>query len=170
MTDTHETTKKDALTRIREGAVHMRSKNYFYLKLAVVAAIASLALLVSIFIFNFILFSIFAEHRAPLLGYGPPGYLVFLQMFPWPLLIVDVLLLIGLRMLLRRFEFGYRSPTLYLLFGVLVVVGALGFVLYEHTDVNDRIEREAHKGHFPTPVKDFFDDAHRPAPPRGTFH
>jgi hypothetical protein len=46
----------------------------------------------------------------------------------------------------------------------LVVIGAFGFVIYEHTDVNERIEHAAHHGHLPTPVGSFYDDARQQPP------
>lgn len=165
MTLHSDTIKDRVLSRIEEGRVHVHSKYYFYAKVALTLLVALLALLVSIFIFNFILFSLFAEHRAPLLGYGPSGYWLFLILFPWPLLAIDLVLLALLQQLLRVFEFGYKKPVIYLFFASLVVIGACGFFVYAHTGLNSRIEQEAHHRHFLRPVESFFNDAHLPPPP-----
>lgn len=166
MTLTPSHMKDHILARIREGSVHARSKYYFYAKVALVVCVALLALIISMFIFNFILFSIFAEHRAPLLHYGPSGYWLFIQLFPWPLFVIDLALLFILQHLMRMFEFVYRKPVVYLLVLTLLGSGVCGFFLFAHTNINARIEQEAHHGHLPPPVRDFFDDAHLPPPPR----
>lgn len=152
------------MTRIREGSVHMRTREYFYLEVFATSMVAVLVLLLSVLIFNFILFGIFAGHHEPLLAQGVPGLLIFLKLFPWPLLAADILLLILLRVLLKRFEIAYRSPTLYVLLALLVIIGSSGFILYHQTDVNERIEREAHRGHLPPPVGRFFDESRKPPP------
>ncbi|MDB5195463.1 MAG: hypothetical protein JWO84_647 [Parcubacteria group bacterium] len=152
------------LERIRAGRLPMRSRSYFILRASAVVFVAILALVLSIFLFNLVLFVLFTGGRAPLLAHGTNGLLVFIRFFPWWVLLADVLLLALLRSLLRQYSFGYRSPTLFFFFGLAVVVGSFGFILYHHTDVNERIEHAAHRGHLPPPVGSFYDDARRTLP------
>ncbi|MDB4992129.1 MAG: hypothetical protein JWL75_374 [Parcubacteria group bacterium] len=158
--------KERILSQIKKGDIVVRSKQYLYVRMVGTAALAILALGFSILICNFIFFSLFAEHRAPLLGYGPPGYVLFIQFFPWPLLIADIMLLVFLRYLLRTFQFTYRNPLLYFVIGFLVLVGFGGILVNQTTGFNRRVEFEAHRGHLPPPVGRFFDDAHRAPPAR----
>jgi hypothetical protein len=164
MTTPEKNISQSVLERIRAGRISMHSRTYFVLRAATIIFVAILAFVFSIFLFNLVLFILFTGGRAPLLAHGANGFLIFIQFFPWWMLLADILLLALLRNLLRQYSFGYRSPTLYLVFGMLVLVGSLGFILYHHTDVNERIEHAAHRGHLPPPVRAFYDDARRTLP------
>ncbi len=155
---------KNVLDRIHAGRVSMHSRSYFVLRAATVIFVAIFALVLSIFLFNLVLFVLFTGGRAPLLTHGTNGFLFFVRFFPWWILLADILLLVLLRSLVRQYSFSYRRPTLYVVFTILVVVGSLGFLLYHHTDVNERIEHEAHRGRLPPPIRAFYDDARRVLP------
>jgi hypothetical protein len=151
------------LEKIRAHQVTMRPRVYFTLKTVAFAAVALLALLLSVSIGCFILFTLRTSYETSLLGFGPSGLFIFLRLFPWPLLILDIACIILLEWMLRKFRFGYRSPLLYLLFGILVVILSVSGVL-DNDHVSDFVLRGAHDRGVPI-VGDFYDQGRRPPPP-----
>lgn len=156
--------------QIASGRVHMHSRALFVLKRVVLALLAFLVFTTSMFIVNFMLFSIHMQSAEELLEFGPRGWYAFLLFFPWGLLIVDVLSTVLLVMLFRTFRFGYRVPLLYI-FGVLIVGATLfGFTLERHTPMNAFIMHRVDSDDVPEPVR-MFGRMHTPPPPHeGTCH
>lgn len=156
---------KDRLLKdIRSGDVAMRPKFYFTLKVAALVVGVLAAVVITVFIFNFILFTIRINSQDALLGFGPRGWEAFMRFFPWHLLVLDIALVVGLQWLLRQFKFGYKIPVLYLLAGLLVAAIAAGFVLDRGTPINDRLYEMRGRG-LPPPLGNFYDRARRPPPP-----
>jgi len=154
---------KKVLDKIRAHQVTMRPRLYFTLKSVTVAAVAIFTLLLSVSIGSFILFTIRTSYETSLLGFGPSGLLIFLMLFPWPLLILDIMCIIILEWMLRKFRFGYRSPLLYLLFGIFVIIlSASSFI--DSDRVSDTVLRGAHDIDLPI-IGDFYDRGRRPPPP-----
>ena len=163
--DPNHNLKDNILRKIRSGDIAVRPKIYFTIKMAALAAVAFAVLVISIFIFNFIFFSIRVNSQDALLGFGPRGILMFLVLFPWKLLLLDIALVMLLEELLRRFSIGYRSPVLYLLLGLLAVASVLGLVLDRGTGFNDHLFIRAREGHgLPPPFQDAYRNAQMPFP------
>lgn len=155
--------KDKILTDIKSGEITMRPKIYFTLKIAALVLGTFAVVVISIFIFNFILFTIRISGQDNLLGFGPRGWEVFVRHFPWHLLVLDVALIIGLQWLLRQFKFGYKIPILYLLLGLLCITSVAGFALDRGTPFNDRLYQMRGQG-LPPPLGGFYGRANRPPP------
>ena len=157
----HDTEKKDAmkdeiLRKIHADTLRMRPKLYFTLQVASLVILVLVILVVSVFICNFILFSIRINSHDALLGFGPRGLLSFLRFFPWPLLILDGALLILLQWLVRQFRFGYKSPMLFLFLAIILMTGAVGLILDRETPLNDMLLRGSDEHRLPP----FFGDVY----------
>ena len=122
----------------------MRPRAYFVLQVAALVFLGLVVLLVSVFIFNFILFSIRINRTDLLLGHGPRGWGAFIRFFPWTLLIIDVALIALLEWLLRQFRFGNKVPVLYLLAGLLLATAVVGLVVDRGTPLNDDLFQMRH--------------------------
>jgi hypothetical protein len=153
------------LEKIDTRELSMRPKIYFTLKVAALVLITLAVLVISIFIFNFILFSSRINGHESLLGFGPRGILTFLEFFPWWLLGIDIALIILLEWLLRQFRFGYKSPVLYLLLTLLVVTASTAFLIDRGTAFNDQLLDRAEHHHLPPPLNNFYGEAHHHASP-----
>jgi len=161
----HQESAKDAvLAQIREKKVSMRPKVYFTLKAALILIVAGIILLVSVGIVNFIAFSLRLNGHESLLAFGPRGVLAFLAIFPWPLVVIDALLVVLLEELLRRFRFTYRSPMLYLILAILAVALSVGITLDRATPLNDDLLQSADHDHLPPPLEALYEGARAPAP------
>lgn len=157
----HSTIKDRLLKDIRAGEVHMTPRAYFTLKLSALIIMALSALAISIFICNFIFFSIRFSGQHELLGFGSRGFTTFLYFFPWHLLAIDILLIALLQRLLRQFRTGYKIPVLYLLGALILAAALLGFAV-DSTRINDRMAERSER--LPSPFRDFYDRAQRPLP------
>ena len=156
------------LKDIRSGDVQMTPRAYFTLKILALGALALGVLVTTIFIFNFISFSVRVNHHEALLGFGPRGYLSFANVFPWHLLILDLLLVILLEWLIRKFKMGYNIPVLYLLGALIFGAATLGFAL-DRTPFNDRVIE--HEGRLPPSIGRLYEHARRgPSPESGMCH
>ncbi len=161
-----ENLKERVFAEIANDDVKIYSKAHFALRLILVAVVAILALIISVFLFTIVLFGLRVSGREALLNFGAAGFWAFLRFFPWALLVTDIVLVIALEWLLRRFRFGYRSPVLYLLLGLLAVSASLGFLIDRTTGVNDALLRQADARHLPNPIADLYEGMRHAPPPR----
>ena len=143
----------------------MHPKYYFWLRVAAVALVSFAALVVSVVICNFILFSIRINSQDVFLSFGPRGWGAFLYFFPWKLFIVDILLVGLLLWLLRQFTFGYKSPLLYMFLGLFVFTVGAGLLLDRATGLNEHFLREAEERRLPPPMRDFYVKVRHTPPP-----
>jgi hypothetical protein len=157
------TASKKVLDKIRSQQLTMRPRLYFTLKSIALAVVAILTLLLTVSIGSFILFSIRTSYETSLLGFGPSGLLIFLQLFPWALFMLDIACIVLLEWMLRKFRFGYRSPLLYLLFGILVIILSATSVI-DTGRFSDSVLRGAHDIDIPI-VGDFYESGRRPPSP-----
>lgn len=159
------TSLKDRLMHdIKDGKVSMRPRIYFTLRLAALVATVLAILAITVFIVNFISFSIRISMNDTLLGFGAPGVGAFLAHFPWHLAVLDALLVLLLQYLLRHFRFGYRIPILYVVMALVAGAGLVGFALDRTTPFNDRMHEK--RMHLPPGPRGLYDGV-RP-PPRGS--
>ncbi len=143
----------------------MRPRAYFIAKVAVLALVALAIVLVSIFLLNFILFSIRISSQDALLGFGARGLAAFFALFPWGLLIIDVLLIAGAQWLLREFKAGYKLPISFVLMGLLAAV-IVGGALLDRAGLNDRLLDRFDRDELHGPLGDLYGSA-RILPPPG---
>lgn len=155
----------DVLARIRAHEVAMRPRVYFTLRFVALVAVSVAILLISIFIFNFILFSIRLNGDDALLGFGPRGIEAFLRFFPWTLLVLDIALVMLLQWLLRSFRFGYKRPVLPLLGGLLLFTLVAGLAMDRGTGVNEQLLRGADRHLLPPPFGDVYGRVRHDLPP-----
>lgn len=159
--------KEQILKRINANTLHMRPKLYFTAQVIALVALTFAILVISVFICNFILFSIRINSHDVLLGFGPRGFEAFIILFPWPLLVLDGGLIILLQRLLRKFRFGYKSPVLLLFAGLIVLTGAIGLILDRDTPLNDVLLRGSDEHRLPMPIGDMYGRARHLLPDAG---
>ncbi len=160
--NTHKSIRDTVAEKIKLGAVSMHSPLHFVLRsIALLSALFGV-LVVSTLILNFILFSIRFNGHHELLGFGFSGVCAFLKFFPWPLLVIDIVLIGLVVYLFREFRAGYRIPTLYLGILLFVSVSALGLLLEETTPFNGHVLEELRENRLPRPLPFVMDRMHMP--------
>lgn len=155
------------LSKIERNEVRMHSRIYFILLGGVVIVLAVLTLLLSVFLGNLLSFTLRINGHDGLLALGTQGLVLFVQVFPWWLLLITIALVILVAWLARRFSFVYRTPALFVF--ALLVAGALlaGFTLDRGTPLNDHLLQDADDGHLPAPLSGLYQGS-RHAPPPGS--
>lgn len=143
--------KDEILRKIEAHELSMRPKVYFTLKVVVFTLLAFAVLVVTVFIFNFILFFFRLNSLAMLPGFGARGFIAFIRFFPWEFLLLDILLIFALQWVVRKFRFGYKTPTLYVLGGLVVVTALCGFIIDRGTYFNDFLLHRADEQRLPMP-------------------
>jgi len=156
--------KEKLLQDIKEGKVAMTPRVYFTVRFAALVATALSILVVTIFIVNFISFSVRISMSDSLLGFGPRGFSAFLWHFPWPFLLADIGLIILLQHLLRHFSFGYRIPVLYVVGALIAFAAIFGIVMDRATPLNDMLHERREK--LPPGARGMYEGV-RP-PPKGS--
>ena len=121
--------KEKVLEEIGHGGVRKRSRAYFIAQIVLVATLFIIALTLSVFVLSFAIFSLHESGEQFLLGFGWRGVVTFISLFPWTLLIIDVLLFILVEWLSRRFKVGYRIPVLRALLWIIIFVIAGGIIV-----------------------------------------
>jgi hypothetical protein len=161
----HEEHKKgsrdEILARIRRDGIAMKPRLFFTAHIVATALTAVAVLAVSIFIFNFILFSIRINSHDAFLSFGPRGIEMFFRFFPWIFLFADIGLIVLLETLVRKFRFGYRLPIVYLVGGILVLTVFFALILDRGTSFNDRLMDRAGDHRLPPPLNDLYSGARR---------
>lgn len=152
------------LTHIRSGGVRMRSKLYFAVQIALTFIVACAVLALSIFLASYILFVLRINGHESLLSFGWRGVGVFFELIPWALVGADVVLLLVLEWMLRRFKFGYQHSILYLFLFLIVVAGTLGVALDRGTPFHDTLSKHAENNELVFPLTALYEHARRPAP------
>ena len=171
---TKDSLRDGILAKINSNQVRMRSRAFFVLRIIGIVVLAVAVLALSIAIANFISFMVRVNGQGPLLDLGWQGIWIFIQVFPWPVLIVDLICIFLLERLLRMFRFGYRSPALYLFISILFVAGVGGILLDRGTPLNNDLLHQADQGRLLPPLGALYQGSRRPPPPnsdayRGTL-
>lgn len=161
--------KDRILHKIEHREVQMRSRTFFICKLLGVLVLALGILLLSVFIGTVLFFTLRINGHDGLLGLGIRGFVLFAQVFPWWLLILDGVLITALAWLVRSFQFGYRRPALYILFACVSIALVTGFTIDHNTSFNDRLLQDADDGGLPTPLQSVYKGTRRP-PPEGAAY
>lgn len=117
------------INTIKSGEVKMHSRSYFIAQTLLAALGAVLVFFFILFISTFIIFALQENGGLFAAGFGPPGWLIFLNSLPWSLLLLSIVLVLLLWLLLRRYAVVYHQPFLYLLLILIVVISLTCFFL-----------------------------------------
>ncbi|MFA5830040.1 MAG: hypothetical protein WC843_06155 [Candidatus Gracilibacteria bacterium] len=130
------------------------------LKLILLITVGVLALLTSSVLISFIIFSVNVSGKMFLLGFGARGISMFFLLFPWKILVINVLLLFLLEWLIKRFQFGYRRPFIYLLSCALAISIVAGLII-NATPLHQAILKSNEERHLPV-IGSFYEHLRRP--------
>jgi len=158
------------MERIQARQVSMRPRAYFMLKLASLAALSGLILVISILLSNLISFDLRLNGHDRLLGLGWRGIYIAIVSFPWWLLVIDVGLIVLLRSLLKAYSFGYKNAWLPLVGALLLISSAAGATLDHGTMLNDTLLQRADDDRLPSPINALYAEIrHLPHEENGEF-
>lgn len=154
--------RERVLERIKDNKVEVYSKAHFTFRIILLAIVAVFTLAISVSILNFVFFSVRISGRGTLLDFGPRGFWFFLAVFPWILLLVDIILISVLEWLVRKFSFGYRKSVLYMFMAIFAVIVSLSIFLSQGTNLNDALFHRGNANRAAGPFGALYDYARRP--------
>jgi hypothetical protein len=167
--DINKDIKSSVLEQIQTGKINMRPHFHFVLGVVSLIIVAVLTLLISSLLISFIIFSLVASGKLFLFGFGMRGFLMFFLLFPWFLLIFEIILIALLEWLIKKFKFGYRSSLSRLVFVILLASIAIGVIIVI-TPFHSSIQQRAEQRNLPIPfVGDFYRGIRRPPPGQEIF-
>jgi hypothetical protein len=155
------------LKQIENGTLCMRPRILFTLRFLAVLGTALVVLLLSSYVGSLILFSLEEGGEELLLGFGMRGVLTFLALFPWRLLLVDIVAIVVLRFLLQGLRPIYRFSfsTVLLVLGIASVLLAL---LISSTPLHRFLLERALTDELPL-IGGLYNDLHTPDESQGEF-
>lgn len=159
--------KNLVLEKIQTGKISMRPRFYFMLKVVALIFISVLTLLTSSLLVSFIIFSLVSSGKLFLFGFGLHGFLMFFLLFPWPLLLIEIALILLLEWLIKKFKFGYRTSLSRLVFVILLISIAIS-VMIVVTPFHKGLQHRAEKRGLPF-VGDYYRGIRRPLPSEEIF-
>jgi hypothetical protein len=126
-----EALKQILIEKIEKGSLRQKPRWQFVLA-------ATLSIIGIVFLFGAVLYIISfialitrEQEFLRLLGFGPKGFFVFLHQAPWILIFLLACISIILYILIKRYAFAYKKPTLYLLGGIGCVVCLISFTIFK---------------------------------------
>lgn len=155
------------LEQIKDGSVRMHSRSFFVLRTIAVLVAAVGVFILSAFLASFIFFSLEEGGEQFLLGFGFKGVMAYLILFPWPLLVLDILGIFILRFVLRGFRpvYGVSFATVLGILVALSVAFALGI---NSTPLHDILEEHAGNDDLPL-IGQLYSDVRIPDEDKGEY-
>ncbi|TRZ79644.1 hypothetical protein D4R86_05620 [bacterium] len=147
---------KKILKKIKKDKLKMRSKFYFISGSLLLSFGIAASLMFSIFLISIISFRIRTQGHFNFLRFGGPGYHMFLFNFPWSILLLAIIGIVGGLTLIKKFDISYKKPyALTIAFSILLVL--LFGILVDNLGFNKRISGLK-------PMKPFYGDEDVQAP------
>lgn len=159
--------KEEIFKKIESGELSMKPKLFFYFKIGVLLLSIFTALVVSSFLISYMLYSLRIGGQLYLLSYGSKGIYEFFMIFPWFVLVLDILLLFLIDWLIKSFRFGYNSPIIYLFLGTFMLITILGSLI-NFTIFNKAMMFRAEYNSLPI-VSNYYNGIRRSHSKQGTF-
>ena len=154
---------EDILEKIKKNELPIKSKTYFRLKYLILLCLLAAIFITSLFLLTFIIFSLSAAGQLALITFGTPGLKLFLILFPWKLLALDIILVFLLGWLLRTFRFGYRTPVVYLLLTILTVIIGTSLIIDRIRPFHHNLLHQADLKQLPL-LEEMYENVRRPPP------
>jgi hypothetical protein len=159
--------KNKILAEIRSGQLKQKPHWYFVLRGSLIGTGIGITLCLVLYLASFIFFILRQTGVWFVPAFGFQGWFVFFRSLPWLLVGLSAVFVIILELLVRHYAFAYREPLIYSVFGIVLIVFAGGFLLFE-TSFHRALLSVAEHHALPSPIGDFyrgygaqrFDDIH----------
>ncbi len=140
--------KQDVLAAIAGGEIKQRPRWFFVLRGTLVGIGIGLGLCVVLYLISFILFILRETGVWFTPAFGFRGWFVFFRSLPWVLIGLSLIFTAVLEILVKRYSFAYREPLMYSVLGIVAIVAAGGFLLFE-TSLHQSLFDSARRGGLP---------------------
>ncbi len=140
--------KKHIVEKIKQGEVLMRPRWYFVLKAVLAVAGVLLVFVGALYFLSFIVFMLHETGLWFVPAFGFSGLSLLIFSLPWILLFVSGVCFIALEVLVRKYSFAYRTPVLYSVLALLLLV-MLGSVFLSRIEFHERLWGSMRERHVP---------------------
>jgi hypothetical protein len=145
MEDKEQKLENNVMGKIKSGKIGLKSKYLFLAEKLGLGTAFALSVLLSVLLFNLILFYLKETDNLKYLSLGKFGIFAFLESFPY-LLVVAFVILIGLSgYLITKSDVSYKKPFGYLAVGLVIFIMLFGGIL-TFTNLAHGIEKQARGG------------------------
>lgn len=141
MNEVQNKIEDEVMGKINSGKVHLRSKYIFLAEKLGLGSAFILTVLLAVLFFNLAFFYLRASDNLAYLSFGSQGFLVFLESFPYLLVVALILLVFTAGWMIKKSELSYKKPFGYLALGLIGFVVVGGFVM-AYTNVAEKIEQQ----------------------------
>lgn len=131
--------------KIKTGQVKIRSKYVFIAEKLGLGTAFALSVLLSVLLFNLILFYLKETDNLKYLSFGKFGIFAFLESFPYLLVVIFIVLIVLSGYLITRSDVSYKKPFGYLAIGLVLFIMIFGGVL-TYTNLGREFEARAREG------------------------
>lgn len=143
------------MEKIKTQGLKMKPRIFFALKGILIISAAVLVALLCLFLFSFIIFACKASGACYVSGFGRNGFMVFLNLFPWALVLALLSLFLILETLIKKFSLAYKRPVIYSL-AVIAFFIALGGTLVNKTPLHPHLWERAEQNRLPFAGRMYF--------------
>jgi len=131
--------------KIKTGQVKIRSKYVFIAEKLGLGTAFAFSVLLSILLFNLILFYLKETDNLKYLSFGKFGLFAFLESFPYLLVVTFIILIVLSGYLITRSDVSYKKPFGYLAVGLAAFIMIFGGIL-TYTNLGRAFEMGAREG------------------------
>lgn len=131
--------------KIKTGQVKIRSKYVFVAEKLGLGTAFALSVLLSVLLFNLILFYLKETDNLKYLSFGKFGIFAFLESFPYLLVVVFIFLIVLSGYLITKSDVSYKKPFGYLAIVLVLFIMIFGGVL-TYTNLGREFEARAREG------------------------
>ncbi len=135
--------ENNIMEKIKTGQVKLKSKYVFLAEKLGLGTAFALSVVLSILLFNLILFYMKATDNLEYLSFGKMGILAFLESFPYALVAFFIVLIFLAGYSITKTDISYKKPFGYIAMSLIIFIMVFGGVL-TYAKVAERIERANH--------------------------
>jgi hypothetical protein len=128
--------KEQVMLKINKGQVKMRSYLSVWAEKLGIGSTALLVTLMLAFLTGGIFYWVKINQDIFTVNYGPYGWRMFVESFPYLLVMGFVLLFVALSWLLKRYDFSYKRPLIAVFAVLLAILALLGYMMVNESNVN----------------------------------
>ena len=143
--------EKSIMGKIKSDQVKIRSKYVFVAEKLGLGTAFALSVMLSVLLFNLILFYLKETDNLKYLSFGKFGIFAFLESFPYLLVVAFIILIVLSGYLITRSDVSYKKPFGYLAVGMVACIMVMGGVL-TYANVGRIIEAQARSGMGPARI------------------
>lgn len=138
---------KKIMAKIKKKQLKIKSKKLIFLEQISLAGSLVLSFIFIILLINSLFFWLKTNHQLAILTLGKPGWIAFLEAFPYLRIFLALFLFIFASLLLKKYDISYKKPYKWLLILIFLSLVITALLLIK-LRFNERLGQQIHQGRF----------------------